>query len=136
MPKHLIFYDGQCGLCDYAVQFVLKRDTTHQFAFAPLQGKTASIMLQDLPEHLKGADSLILIEDYASANPHFYILGKGALRICWLLGGGWVLLGWLSWLPSFCYDWAYRLVARNRHSFFDNDRCVIPDPTQKNRFLP
>lgn len=133
--KHLVFYDGQCGLCDHIVQFILERDKENLFVFAPLQGKTAKIELQNLPEEFKNEDSLVLIENYQTEGRKFYVLGQGALRVCWLLGGMWGLLGVLSYLPAFLYNWGYRIVARNRHKFFKNDRCVVPSANQRDRFL-
>lgn len=135
MNKHLVFYDGRCGFCDKVVQFLLRRDRKKVFVFAPLQGTTAAKILQDLPPSLKTIDSLILVENYQTPEQKFYLLGKGAFRICWLLGGMWRLLGWVSFLPSFLYDWGYRIVARNRHRIFPNDSCVIPNPADKDRFL-
>lgn len=135
MPKDLLFYDGECGFCDQIVQFVIKRDAEHRYVFAPLQGKTAKVLLKDLPEKYKTLDSLVLIEDYKT-EPKYYVMGKGAFRILWKLGGPWKLLGWISFLPSFLYDWGYRIVARNRHKIFAKTECVIPDTRQKDRFLP
>lgn len=134
--KHLVFYDGECGFCDHTVQYLLKIDTREQFLFAPLQGSTAKPVLANLPENMKQIDSLILVENFGSSTQKIYVLGKGAFRICWLLGGAWSLLGWISFLPSFLYDWGYRLIARNRKLFFSNDRCVIPSESTKHRFLP
>lgn len=135
MAKHLMFYDGECGLCDHAVQLLLRIDKQQKFIFAPLKGLTAATILKDLPAELKGADSLILVQNYLEVNQKFYILGQGVLRICWLLGGWWQLLGWISFLPGFLYNWIYRLVARNRHRFFTT-QCILPDLEQKERFLP
>lgn len=134
--KHLIFYDGQCGLCDKIVQFVLKQDKKKDFIFAPLQGATAAVVLKDLPADMKNEDSLVLVENYQEPDQKFYLLGQGAFRICWLLGGAWPLLGWISFLPPFLYNWGYRIVARNRHRFFSSDSCVIPDRSSAARFLP
>ncbi|MBA3815942.1 MAG: DUF393 domain-containing protein [Parachlamydiaceae bacterium] len=136
MPKHLVFYDGKCGLCDQAVQFIIRQDIQEQFVFAPLQGITAKVKLETLPSSVKNEDSLILIENYQSTQPEITILGRGALRICWLLGGMLSILGLFSWLPSSCVDWAYKIVARNRHRFFSNDQCVLPTPQSRHRFLP
>lgn len=133
---HLLFYDGQCGLCDHIVQFLLKADIEHQFVFAPLQGSTAAIVLKELPEEYKTVDSLVLVENYQAADQKFYVMGKGAFRILWLLGSWWSVLGVFSFLPSFLYDWGYRLVAHNRHRFFSQSVCVLPDPSNKTRFLP
>lgn len=134
--KHLVFFDGECGLCDHVVQILLKIDRNKIFAFAPLQGKTAAMRLKNIPSHVKQADSLILIENFESQNFSIYIYGQGALKILWLLGGFWSLLGVISFLPSFLYDWMYRLVARNRHYFFKKDKCQLPQKSEKERFLP
>lgn len=133
--KHLLFYDGTCGLCDHAVQFLLWADKRELFVFAPLQGTTARNVLKDLPSEYKQADSLILVENYRHPSQKFYILGKGALRIFWLLGGLWTLLGVISFLPTFLYNWAYRIIARNRHHFFSQEQCVIPNRKNRHRFL-
>jgi predicted DCC family thiol-disulfide oxidoreductase YuxK len=133
--SHLVFYDGQCGLCDQTVQQLLKVDKNEIFDFAPLQGTTAAIYLKDIPFELKNIDSFILIENYKTNDRKIYVLANGILRICWLLGGGWMLIGWLSFLPSFLFNWAYRLVARNRHRFFPQTQCFLPPPNQKDRFL-
>ena len=133
---HLLFYDGECGLCDHVVQFVLQRDKAGLFQFAPLQGETAVATLRALPAKYKSLDSLILIENVNTPQARIYVLGQGAFRTLWLLGGPWKLLGSLGFLPPILYNWGYRLVARNRHRFFDTNSCLLPDPTQKKRFLP
>lgn len=136
MAKHLVFYDGECGFCDFIVQFIINQDSHELFDFAPLQGTTAAKMLKQLPPEIVNKDSLILIENYQSPDQQVYVLGKGALRISWLLGGIWAIPGILSFLPSFLYDWGYRLVAKNRKKLFKNASCVIPTKEKKDRFLP
>ncbi|MCB1113482.1 MAG: DUF393 domain-containing protein [Chlamydiia bacterium] len=131
MGKHLIFYDGECGLCDRVVQFLIKRDKNKVFDFAPLQGKTAEEWLKPPPS----ADTVVLIEDY-QGSPNKYILSKAAFRALWLMGGPWAILGLFNFLPGFSFDWAYRIVAQNRKSLFSQDRCVLPDPEDKSRYLP
>lgn len=134
MAPHLVFYDGNCGFCDHSVQVLLKLDKKEIFAFAPLQGETANQLLQALPPEDKNEDTFVLVENYQSPNRKYYILGQGALRVFWLLGGIWKLIGWISWLPPFLYNWVYRLIARNRHLFF-GESCTLPTENQ-NRFLP
>ena len=130
--SHLVFYDGNCGLCDRVVQFVFKEDKNQLFVFAPLQGETASRFLRNLPPEIRFTDSLILIENYRSSYPRVSILAKGALRIGWLLGWPWMMAGLLSFLPGWMFDWAYRLVAANRHRFFPHGP-VFHSPRQSKR---
>lgn len=128
--KHLVFYDGNCGLCDYVVQFLLQHDKKGKFVFAPLQGETADQLLEGISRE----DSLVLIENYKTSQKKTYLFGQAALRILWLLGGGWKILGWLNFLPPFLYNWAYSLVAKNRYRLFGY-ACILPDQKYKERFL-
>jgi len=138
MAKHLVFYDGICGLCDGIVRFIHKADQKKKFLFAPLQGKTAETELATLPEQFKNVDSLVLIENYQSEQERVFVLGKGALRIFWLLGGVWSILGILSFLPSWPFDHIYRFIARNRHRFYSQDSCRLPTEKERDsdQFLP
>ncbi len=126
MREHLVFYDGECGLCDRCVDFLLKVDTSQKFVFASLQGEVAKRFFDEPPS----LDTIIVIESYATA-PEIYQYGQAILRICWLLGGLWSLIGLASFLPSFLYNWVYRLVAKNRDKM-KPCRLVNRDPS---RFL-
>jgi predicted DCC family thiol-disulfide oxidoreductase YuxK len=121
----ILFYDGECGLCDAAVQLLLKIDRKKRFHFAPLQGKTAKKVLIPPPTR----DSLVLWEPQRRS-----MEGSAVLRILWLLGGGWALIGWMYWLPSLPFDGLYRLIAKNRHRFFQPPPfCDLPP--RDGRFL-
>lgn len=135
--EHLVFYDGTCGMCHWVIQFLLKHDHQERFVFSPLQGETAKVLLKDWRNSHPDADSLVLIENYQDPNrKRIYAFGKGALRICWLLGGLWKIPGFLSFFPGFLYDWIYRLVARNRYQWFERHACLIPKAKDSTRFLP
>ena len=131
MGKHLIFYDETCGLCDHVVQFILLRDQKGLFNFASLSGMTASKFINKIDE-----DTFVLIENYQTDSPQLHMLGGGAFRTLWLLGGFWSLIGILTFLPSFCLNWAYRLVAKNRRLFFPRKECSLPKNQFHDRFLP
>ena len=130
--KHLICYDGTCGLCHRTVGFFLKQDRKHRFVFTPLQGETAH---QFLETHTLKAETFVLIENYRT-RPKMFFFGKGALRACWLLGGIWKIAGLFSFLPSFLYNWLYRWVARHRFQWFGKTRTLTPVDTSSKRFLP
>ena len=53
--RHLILFDGVCGLCSRLVQFVLARDRRRAFSFASLQspvGRAAVARAGGNPEEL------------------------------------------------------------------------------------
>lgn len=128
--RHLVFYDGECGLCDRSVQFILAHDVEHLFCFAPLQGKTAQKYLKN--EHF-AADSLILIEDYQT-NLRVTTEGDAIFAICRQLPFPIYLLSGFRWLPAFLYNGVYRWVANRRKRLFSLS-CVLPDPNHPERFL-
>ena len=59
-PQHLVFFDGECGLCDRTVQWLLNNDDNELLYFAPLQGEQAQRVLPqfDLPADL---DSIVYV---------------------------------------------------------------------------
>lgn len=134
--KHVVFYDGVCGFCDFIVQRLIRADKKGIFLFAPLHGQTAAAKLRSLPPSIALADSLILIENYNQSNESLLLYGKGALRILWLLGGFWALPGVFSFMPSFLYNWLYYLIAKIRTRLMKAPHCVVPHTDQKERYLP
>ena len=56
--RNLVLYDGECGLCDRAVQFLLRHDKKGAHAFAPLQGDTAKPYVGAVTSF----DTMILVE--------------------------------------------------------------------------
>lgn len=134
--RHLIFYDGSCGLCDRTVQIVFAADKREVFAFAPLQGVTAEYYLKNMPAETRDIDSIILIEDFATDTYRIYVRSKAVFRICRTLGGPWFFPGLLSFFPSWLFDWSYRLIAKIRHRFFPQTICFIPPRNRPDRFFP
>lgn len=127
----IVFYDGDCNLCHWAVKFILKRDKKNLFLFAPLKGETAKDKLEDIfPEDFQTASIVLLDED------QYFRKGKAMLRICYYLGGFWKGLSYLSVLPSFLLDPLYWLVAKNRYRLFGKASCEVPKESDIKRFLP
>lgn len=135
MAKGIIFFDGDCGFCDRSVRFFLKADRKGLFCFAPLRGLTAQA---ELDSTLLSAGSIVLLEKTATP-PRVSLRSKAVFRAFWLLGGFWICIGWLSFLPSILFDWAYRLIANNRSRLMPPPECSLPSSLpegQRGRFLP
>lgn len=132
MNEHLIFFDAECPLCHKAVRHLVEIDVKKRILFAPLNGETARNVLSGPQNHLKRANSLILVENYQSTERTFWIRSKAVLRTYWLIGEGWGLIGILSFLPSWLGDAIYRKVALHRHQF----KLKMPLAGPEERFLP
>jgi predicted DCC family thiol-disulfide oxidoreductase YuxK len=132
----VLLYDGLCGFCNGAVQFVLKRDRRGALSFAPLQGEFARGVLERHPE-LAGVDSLILVErDSVTGAEAVHVRSTGALRVARYLGGPWRLARALSIVPRVVRDGVYDGFARIRYRVFGrHDSCPLPSPEQRARFI-
>lgn len=124
---NIVFFDGECGLCDLSVRFLLKRDKKNRFLFAPLQGETAK------KHQILDSDSVALLEEEKT----LYREGEAALRILWLLGGAFTLPGSLYFLlPKCVVNGCYRVIAKNRHFLFSKEKCTLPETVDPSRFIP
>jgi predicted DCC family thiol-disulfide oxidoreductase YuxK len=125
----VIYFDGYCGLCNGFVDFVLARDRSRRFRFAPLQGTTATARFGD-PGDVD--PTTILLEDGGVVHER----STAALRIISQLGGPWSLLAVFRLVPRFIRDAVYDWVARNRYGWFGKrDTCRLPSPEERAVFL-
>ena len=134
----VLFYDGECGLCNAAVRFLLRIDRKAVLLFAPLQGPTAQtyLKLKSLPT--EDFDSLIFVADWSRCSelaPQFRT--DAALSALAAIGGGWGSLRALRIIPRSLRDAVYRLVARSRYRLFGPYRPTpLPRSEWIQRFMP
>jgi predicted DCC family thiol-disulfide oxidoreductase YuxK len=131
MATPVILFDGECNLCSWSVQFIIKRDPLARFQFAALQSPAGQRLLAERGIDTRGIDSVVLIEGAA-----WYARSDAALRIARRLSGLWPLLGALLVVPRPLRDWAYDIVARKRYRWFGRaESCMLPTPELRGRFL-
>jgi predicted DCC family thiol-disulfide oxidoreductase YuxK len=133
MHEHVILFDGECPLCHRSVRYIIGIDVHKRFMFAPLGGETAKKLLTGPQEPLKRANSMVLVENYDSTHRQYWIRSKAVLRMYWLVGNGWGIIGILSFLPGWVGDFLYNAFASHRHQF----KLRMPEgPGPEDRFLP
>jgi predicted DCC family thiol-disulfide oxidoreductase YuxK len=119
--ENLILYDSKCNLCNYTLQFILKRDKLRIFNYLPLQSSQAEELLKTIQFDQPGIDSVIFIE-YGRA----YIKSEAFFRIAKELGGFYRLIAVFRILPKKFSDWIYDLIAKNRYNWFGKKEvCMI-----------
>lgn len=131
-PQPILFFDGVCGLCNQAVDFVIRRDRAHQIRFAPLQGETASRLLG--PQAAGDPDTMVFLDQTGRR----FERSDAAVQILKRIGGGWGLAGRLLWLiPRPVRNIGYRIVASNRYRWFGRkESCRMPTAAERTLFLP
>ncbi len=134
--RHLVLYDGDCGLCDRTVQRLLRADRHGVLAYAPLQGPTAAAV-RARHAAVPALDSILLLADAGMPGERLLARSDAALELARIVGGGWRLLGIARALPRPWRDAAYDFVARRRHRWFGRPEvCSVPPPATRRRFLP
>ncbi|MFB5190203.1 thiol-disulfide oxidoreductase DCC family protein [Alicyclobacillus fastidiosus] len=124
----VILFDGVCHLCSAVVRFVIRRDPTRRFRFAPLQSVVAQQWIQS-----SGIDqnSVVLMEQ-----GHVYVKSAAVLRILRELRGVWPLYYLFVLIPAPLRDAAYDFVATHRRQWFGQlDACMVPTDEMRDRFL-
>jgi predicted DCC family thiol-disulfide oxidoreductase YuxK len=133
--KHLVLYDGDCGLCSRLVRFVVRHDPEGRFAFASLQGEAGRAALARLGRHDPGLDTALVVAD-RHTGPRLLDRSRAALFVLSHLPLPWRWLGAARVLPVTVLDRLYDLVARHRHRARGRNRgCPVPTPAEKSRYL-
>lgn len=126
----IVLFDGECNLCDWSVQFILKRDPHGYFQFASLQSEIGQTLLKKYNVPLT-TDSIVLIEKNA-----YYSESTAPLKIVRKLTGLWKLLYVAILIPKSLRDIVYKWIAKNRYKWFGkNEQCMLPTAEQHKRFL-
>ncbi len=129
--QSVVLFDGVCGLCNGAVDFILSHDKAGYFVFAALQSKKGQEVLakHGLPQD--EFDSFLLLE-----HGRLYEKSTAALRVAHGLGYPWRLAYVFKLVPRFLRDAVYGLVAKNRYRWFGKkEACRMPTPEERKRFL-
>ena len=139
--RHVVFFDGECMMCDGTVRILMKRDRGNVLHFATLQGPLAKELIDqqllDQDHNLMG--TLVFAENYGDENHQRVSLRSTAvLRILDKIGGVWRILSWSRIIPRFIRDGVYRLIAANRYKWFgkrEKEACFLPDADQAKKFI-
>lgn len=126
----IILFDGECQLCDYSVQFIIKRDLNRHFKFASLQSDKGKKLLAqaNAPQSI---DSLTVITD-----GKYLRKSSAALFICKKLTGWWRFLYFFKIIPKPIRDRLYEVIASHRIKWFgEKTNCLLPSPEERSRFL-
>lgn len=128
--KYYVFYDGDCGFCNFWVQWILKNDLKDQFMFAALQSDFGQEFLKE-----RGLETKQLSTLYLWKPQSFYLKkSEAALKIASILGGKYSFIGYLSFVPKFISDFVYDKVAENRKKLATNT-CFLPNEKERTKFV-
>jgi predicted DCC family thiol-disulfide oxidoreductase YuxK len=128
----VVIYDGECGLCDRFVSFVLARDPRGRFKFAPQQGAWARGQLDAHGVSGLAASTVMVL----TADGRLLIRSAAVFHVLAQLAWPWRMIARLRALPTGLTDAAYDQIARRRLRFFGRlETCRLPSAAERTRFL-
>jgi predicted DCC family thiol-disulfide oxidoreductase YuxK len=127
-PKVILFYDGDCGLCNRLVQWILKHEKSKDLFFVSLNSEFAKALLAKENIDIEKTNTLFFYEVDT-----LYAESDAVLRIVGYLKWYWQWLKIAYALPKFIRDKCYRIIAQNRKRFTVKS-CDISS-ANLNRFL-
>ncbi len=131
IPKYpILIYDGNCGLCHFAVQFILKHERNELIRFTPFQSEFAKDLLAHFKLNEEANNTVIFIEEGKA-----FIKSKAVVQLSKYLTPFYSLFYFLKYIPF--ADFFYDMVAKNRYALFKKAKssCLIPKSNYQNRFL-
>lgn len=130
--KHkIIFFDGVCNLCNASVRRIIKYDKTGELLFSSIQSDFAKHTLFKDEEPDETPKFLIYLRHNARL-----IKSDAALCILKDMRFGASFLYHLIIIPRPIRDFFYVLIAKHRYRLFGKkDRCMVPSPAVRKRFL-
>lgn len=108
----ILLFDGDCTICNFWVQFILKRKPKNTFQFIPLQSDKGVKLLNEYKVK-PTVDSIVFIwknKAHIKSDAAFQIIKQ--FSVIWKL----LFVFWI--IPRAIRDWGYDYIAKNRHKFF------------------
>lgn len=127
----VMIYDGYCGLCSSAVQFVLRHDRARAFRFIAAQSEVGTSIYRHYGLDPRDYETFIVLADGLPR-----LASDAVIEIGRRLGPPWSLGAVAAALPRGVRDGLYFWIAQHRMKFFGRrDTCHLPTPDERDRFL-
>jgi predicted DCC family thiol-disulfide oxidoreductase YuxK len=128
--KYVVFYDGDCGFCNFWVGWILKNDHKDRFLFSALQSPFGQNFLKERNLELQNLSTL-----YLFSPGKFYLKKSTAvLKIATILGGKFSAMEVFKIIPTFLSDLVYDLIAKNRQKI-SSAKCYLPTREEREKFI-
>ena len=137
----LVIYDGECGFCNRAIRWLLKRDRKDRLRFAP----SSSVQVEDLlARHgiKSGAvnfspDTIMVLRNVDTPVEELLVRSNAVLACLRALPQPWPMVAAMARVvPRPFRESMYRLVARWRYRLWGRyASCPIPTADEQRHFL-
>lgn len=128
----LVIFDGECGFCSRAIQFILRHEKGDQLKFCTRQSARARQILANYSVDLDNLESIVLIE-----SGRVWLYSDATLKISGYLRPPWKWIQFGLWVPRLLREPAYKLIAKNRNRISSKKKkhCLLLNSQQSVRFV-
>jgi predicted DCC family thiol-disulfide oxidoreductase YuxK len=128
--KNILFYDGDCALCNRCVRYVTTHEKNNELFFSSLQSDYAKQLLAKYNYNFSNLSTLVLVLD-----GKIFYKSDAALNLSKFLKPpySWALA--LKIFPRFLRNAVYDIIARNRKKWWKKEFCFLPTLEMKKRFI-
>jgi predicted DCC family thiol-disulfide oxidoreductase YuxK len=137
----LVIYDGQCGLCNHVVHWLVRRDSQDRLRFAAAESaKVAGLLARlgiSLPDAKFGPATILVVRNFNHPAEQVLVRSEAILALLAELPHPWPTVETvLCWVPRPVLDLGYRLIARWRYRIWGRlESCLVPTAEEGQRFL-
>jgi len=133
----ILLYDGECGLCQRTVRWILRHDPQGRLRFATQQQPLAAEVFARHGLDALQTNSAVLVQHFGEPTERVVLRSDAILRCLRELGGVWAWLAAIARLvPRALRDGVYNWLARNRHRLFAmGESCALLTAAERARFL-
>jgi len=129
----ILLYDGECGLCQRAVRWMLRHDTRGRLLYAPLQQGLAGEVFARHALDAQRTNSAVLVLHFGEPTERVAVRSDAILGCLSVIGGRWACIAVVARLvPRALRDLVYNWLARNRYRIVaDGKSCSIPTAAER-----
>ncbi|MDQ3016300.1 MAG: DCC1-like thiol-disulfide oxidoreductase family protein [Bacteroidota bacterium] len=128
---HIVFYDGNCPMCNAWVKQILKADKKAKIKFTPLEGTMAHQILSPIFAEYLLQNTIVFY-----SQGQIYLRSSAILEIFRMVGFPLNFLSFGKLAPLFIRDGIYKWIAERRYRYGPRyDSCPLPPPEWKDRFI-
>jgi predicted DCC family thiol-disulfide oxidoreductase YuxK len=150
--RMLVVFDGECGFCNGAIRWFLKRDRNDRFRFAPSSDPVVAEILASHgyytgdPRQIgpikradaeKATDTILVLREVGTPVEDLLVRSNAILACLRALPQPWRMLATILRLfPRPIRESAYRFIAANRYRVAGRyDVCPMPTAAERAHFL-
>lgn len=127
--KNIVFYDGDCGFCNRAVQLVIKSERKPVIYFSALQSDFAKKFFAENKSPEPNLNTF-----YFYTNYKLYSKSNGAFALIPFLKFPFILFNIFRIIPVCYRDRLYDAIAKRRQKIAKG-YCFLPDEETRKRFI-